>query len=207
MSSNAISSALKRIRAAGIALVALGLGGAFADSASALTIDCASAGCLGGSYTLDVTETAPNLFLATYTVDTTGPFTVDATSLVDINIKVANEYLNPTLVSGPSGSLMSGPLAGYGCSGTNGGFLCVDLAPTLAVGGIYSWQIQFGASEILEEWHIGARYTSPTHVRGGWVISESGKSTNPIPEPSAALIFGAGILVASGLVTRTGTIE
>ena len=206
MSSHAIST-LKRIRATGLALVALCLGGASADSASALTIDCASAGCLGGSYTLDVTETAPNLFLATYTVDTTGPFTVGATSLVDINIKVANEYLNPVLVSGPSGSLLSGPLAGFGCSGTNGSFLCVDLTPTLAVGGIYSWQIQFGASEILEEWHVGARYTSPTHVRGGWVISESGKSTNPIPEPSAALIFGAGILVASGLVTRTGALE
>jgi hypothetical protein len=206
MSSNVIST-LKRIHATGLALFALCLGIASADSASALTIDCASAGCLGGIYTLDVAETAPNLFLATYTVDTTGPFTVGATSLVDINLKVANEYLNPILVSGPSGALMSGPLTGHGCNGNNGSILCVDLSPTLARGGVYSWQIQFGASEILEEWHIGARYTSPTHVRGGWVISESGKSTNPIPEPSAALIFGAGILVASGLVTRTGAIE
>lgn len=202
-------SSLKQIRATGVALLALGLGLGFAavDSASALTIDCASAGCLGGSYTLDVSETAPDIYLATYTVDTTGSFTVNATSLVDINIKVANEYLNPILVSGPTGSLLSGPLTGYGCSGTNGGFLCVDLAPNLAVGGVYSWQIQFGASEILEEWHVGARYTSSSRVQGGWVISESGKSTNPIPEPSAALIFGAGMLVASGLVKRTRSIE
>ena len=197
-------SFLKQIRITGVALLALGLGIASADSASALTIDCASAGCLGGIYTLDVRETAPDLYLATYTVDTTGSFTVGATSLVDINIKVANDYLNPILVSGPSGSLLSGPLTGRGCSGTNGSFLCVDLAPNLALGSVYSWQIQFGASEILEEWYVGARYTSPTH-RNGWVISESG--TNPIPEPSAALIFGAGMLVASGLVTRSGSIE
>jgi len=206
MSLNAVS-ALKQIRTTGVALFALCLGSTAADSASALTIDCASAGCLGGSYTLDVSETAPDIYLATYTVDTTGPFTVGATSLVDINIKVANAYLNPILVSGPTGSLLSGPLTGYGCSGTNGGFLCVDLTPNLARGGVYTWQIQFGASEILEEWHVGARYTSPTHVRGGWVISESAKSSSPVPEPSAALIFGAGMLIASGLVKRTGSIE
>lgn len=33
------------------------------------------------------------------------------------------------------------------------------------------------------------------------------RPTNPIPEPSAALIFGIGMLVASGLVTRTGELE
>ncbi len=200
-------SSLKPIRAMGVALFALCLGTASADSASALTIDCASAGCLGGIYTLDVSETAPDLYLATYTVDTTGSFTVGATSLVDINIKVANDYSSPILVSGPAGALLGGPLAGHGCSGSNGSFLCIDLTPNLPRGGVYTWQIQFGSSQILEEWHIGARYTSPTHVRGGWVVSESGKSSNPIPEPSAALIFGVGMLVASGLVTRTGTIE
>ena len=33
------------------------------------------------------------------------------------------------------------------------------------------------------------------------------RPTNPIPEPSAALIFGVGMLVASGLVMRTGELE
>ncbi len=33
------------------------------------------------------------------------------------------------------------------------------------------------------------------------------RPTNPIPEPSAALIFGVGMLLASGLVMRTGELE
>ena len=196
-------SSLSQLRATGLALVALlVLGSGLAGSANALTIDCASAGCIGGTYTLDVTETAPNLYLATYTIDTTGAFSVSATSLVDINIKVANEYLSPVVVSGPAGSLLSGPLTGQGCSGTNGGFLCVDLAPTLARGSVYTWQSRFGATALLDEWHVGARYTSPNH-RNGWVISEHG-TANPIPEPSAALVFGLGMLVASGLVRKSG---
>ena len=71
---------------------------------------------------------------------------------------------------------------------------------------MHNGQFRLGASEILEESHGGARHKSPNY-RQGWVISESRKSSNPIPEPSAALIFGVGMLVASGLVSRTGTIE
>ena len=105
-------SSLKQIRATGVALLALGLGLGFAaaDSASALTIDCASAGCLGGIYTLDVSETAPDIYLATYTVDTTGSFTVNATSLVDINIKVATERAGaaPGAARARTGGLVDG---------------------------------------------------------------------------------------------------
>ena len=190
-----------RLRSTAVAFAVFGLITAgFAGASSALTIDCATAGCIGGRYTLDVTETAPNLFLATYTIDTTGAYSVSATSLVDINIKVANEYLNPVVVSGPAGALLGGPLNGRGCSGTNGSFLCVDLSANLARGSVYTWQIQFGATSLLDEWHVGARYTSPNH-RNGWVISESGPA-NPIPEPSAALVFGLGMLVAGGLTRR-----
>ncbi len=172
-----------------------------AGSARALTIDCASAGCIGGIYTLDVIETAPDLYIATYTVDTSVPFSVGATSLVDVNFKVANDYSDITVLSGPAGSVLAGPLTANGCSGNNGSFLCVDLSPNLAVGSVQTWQIQFRSSALLDEWHVGARYTSPTHRRG-WIISESG-SVNPIPEPSAALVFGSGLAVVGGWLERT----
>jgi len=174
-----------------------------ARPATALTIDCSSAGCLGGVYTLDVAETASNQYIATYTIDTTGAFSVGATSLVDINIRVANDFSHVTLLSGPGASVSTGPLAGNGCNsrGTSAGFFCGDLSSDLAVGGVYTWRIQFRADRLLDEWHVGARYASPTHRRG-WVISESGRS-NPIPEPSAALVFGMGLLVAGSTVKRT----
>ena len=102
-------SSLKRMQATSFALFALCLGTTLASSASALTINCASAGCIGGSYTLDVTETAPNLYLATYTIDTTGAFSVSATSLVDINIKVANDYLIRRFFRDPPASSVRDP--------------------------------------------------------------------------------------------------
>lgn len=196
---------LSRLRGFALALAALTFATGFANEADALTIDCATAGCIGGVYTLDVQETAPNLFIATYTIDTTTSFNVPATSLVDINFKVANAYTDVTLLSGPNAVLGGGPLNGSGCSGTNDSFICGDLTTSLARGQVYTWRIQFGATSLIDEWHVGARYTSPNHRRG-WVISESGPS-NPIPEPSAALIFGMGMLVASSLVKRSGHID
>lgn len=197
---------LDRLRIAGLTFAAACLGAFFADDARAVsigsvTVDCETVGCIGGRYTLDVEQTAPNLYLATYTIDTS---TVDvgATVLADINLKLANAYVAPTVVSGPAGALGAGPLNGGGCGGGNGSFLCVNLAPDLAVGGTYTWQFQFGASSLIgiDQWHLGARYTAPGHEKG-WVISET-RPANPVPEPSAALVFGFGMLVAGGLARR-----
>lgn len=194
------------IRSILLAVCGLVVGAGFASTASAISINCATVGgsCIGGIYTLDVTQTAPDLYLATYKIDTSVPFSVGATTLVDINIKVANDYLSPTVVSGPGGALGEGPLTGSGCGGTNGSFVCLDLSPTLAVGGVYTWKIQFGATSLLDssEWHVGARYTAPNKPRG-WVISETVGS--PVPEPSAALIFGLGMVVAGSVARRSPT--
>ena len=194
-----------RLRRLALSLIALAFATGIASEARALTIDCATAGCIGGIYTLDVAETAPNSFVATYTIDTTTAFDVRATHLVDINFKVATDYTDVTLLSGPSASLGGGPLSGGGCRGNNDSFICGDLTSSLERGRVYTWRIQFGATALIDEWHVGARYVSPIHRRG-WVISESGRS-NPIPEPSAALIFGVGMLVASGLVAGSGHID
>lgn len=172
-----------------------------ASLASAATVDCATAGCLGGSYTLDVTQISTDFWQATYTIDTTGAFSVSATDLVDIEFKVANSYANPTLTSGPSGSVQPGPLGGKGCNGSNGGFVCINLNSPVAVGGVYTWTVNFGATNLLaqSDWHLGARYTSASHTNG-WVISESPGAA--VPEPTSALLFGAGIFVVSRTLRR-----
>jgi hypothetical protein len=168
-----------------------------ASSATAVTIDCASLGsdCVGGVYDLTIDETAPDVYLATYKIDTSGAFKVAATHLVDIEFKAAKDYIDPiSITMGPSGIVEAGPLSGGGCNGSNGGFICVNLDPDVAVGDVYTWKIQFGATGLLDEseWHIGARYTSPDHQKG-WVISETAA---PVPEPSAAMVFGVGMLLA-----------
>lgn len=173
-----------------------------AGSSSALTVDCATAGCIGGVYSLDVVSTGVDTYQATYTVDTSVAFSVDATFLEDLNFKVANDYSNVMLLSGPTGSFVAGPLTGQGCGGNNGSFVCVELAPELGVGNVQTWEIQFQTTGLMaeDEWHVGARYTSE-NKRRGWVISEAG-SAPPVPEPTAALLFGAGLLVAARATRR-----
>lgn len=174
---------------------------AVSSSASAAIIDCSTAGCLGGVYELDVERTGDNQYTATYTIDTTGDFDVNALYLNEVEFKVANRYADVSVMSGPDGALMSGPLSGRGCQGNgNAGFICLDLTPQLDVGDVYTWEITFSAREILDEseWHVGARYTNDRHRRG-WVISES--PATAIPEPAAAVLFGAGI-VAAGSASR-----
>lgn len=173
-----------------------------AGSSGALTVDCATAGCIGGVYTLDVVSTGVDTYQATYTVDTSVAFSVNATFLEDLNFKVANDYSNVMLLSGPTGSFVAGPLTGQGCGGNNGSFVCVELAPELEVGNVHTWEIQFQTTGLIaeDEWHVGARYTSESK-RTGWVISEVG-SAPPVPEPTAALLFGAGLLVAARATRR-----
>jgi len=163
------------------------------SAASAIYIDCAVVGgaCFGGTYDLEVISTGGDSYQATYTIDTSGSFSVLAEYLNDVEFKVANDY-SVLSMTGPEGSLVDGPLNGAGCNGNNDTFICIDLAPKLESGMLsYTWIVAFESTGLIgeDEWHVGARYTSTDHQRG-WVISES------IPEPTAALLFGAGLLVA-----------
>jgi len=172
-------------------------------SSSAVTVDCATAGCIGGVYTLDVVWTGVDTYQATYTIDSSVAFSVNASFLEDLNFKVANDYSNLMLLSGPGGSFVAGPLTGQGCGGNNDSFICMELDPELAVGAEYTWEIQFQTTGLIaeNEWHLGARYSSQNH-RQGWVISEEAGSAPPVPEPTAALLFGAGPPVAARATRR-----
>lgn len=105
----------------------------------------------------------------------------------------------------PSSALLGSLLTGRGCNMSNGSISCVDPASSPARGRVSIGPIQLGSSSFLDALRSGTRYTVPNRPHDPIQI-ERGRA-NPIPEPSAALIFGAGILVASGLVKRTGSIE
>ncbi len=189
-----------------IFILAVGMTFAMASASSAVMIDCDDVGCIGGVYTLELVQTGTNTWTATYTVDTTGTFSVDATELVNIEFKVADSYTNVNvyMVSVNDLEYDIAPLSGKGCNtkSNNTSFICVELDPHQAVGFSYTYTIMFESDSVLDEadWHLGARYESDSH-EDGWVISlEPGSA---VPEPTAALLFGAGVLVAGSAGRRS----
>lgn len=195
----------RRLRSALVVLAILCSTALVSGTAAAMSVDCATAGCIGGIYTLNVEKTGTDLYLATYTIDTSVPFSVGATTLVDFDFKVANDYVNAMIVSGPGAALGDGPLTGSGCGGNNDSFVCADVSPDLSVGGVYTWKVRFNSTGLIDEseWHVGARYTAPGKSRG-WVISETAGAP-AVPEPTAAMVFGFGMLVVGGLTRRPRT--
>lgn len=162
--------------------------------------------CIGGIYTLDVASLGGDVYVATYTMDLTVGLEIPAVTIEQVDFKVATDYGSSfTLLQAPGGtatwSVGEGPLSGAGCSGSNGDFVCLDASNPVAVAAAtYTWQIQFSADELIPEsdWHIGARFASPTHQRG-WILSASAA---PIPEPGSIAMFLIGGAIVAGVVRK-----
>jgi hypothetical protein len=196
-----------------IAVALLGLS-ALPTASSALTISaepgasCFSSDptkCIGGVYSLDVTAVDSNTYIATYTMDLTSGLEIPATTIEQIEFKVAGAYQNLSVISAPdvttNWSPVDGPLGGSGCKGVNGSFVCLDAVNPLAVSNTqYQWQVQFDAAGILpvSDWHIGARFASPDHPNG-WILSASA----PIPEARTSLLYAAGALLVGFALRRS----
>jgi hypothetical protein len=118
------------------------------------------------------------------------------------------DYMLIAAPNGLSGWLdLAGPAAN-GCKDINDGFACAqaeapyDGAP-ISSGADHTWtwvgKVSDRDAALAEDGsgllHIGAQLQNETHRRG-WIVSE------PIPEPSAALVFGAGMLLASRTLRR-----
>jgi len=165
--------------------------------------------CIGGNYSLTVASMGGSTFQATYTMDLTSGLEIPATSIEQIDFKVANGYQDPlSVVLAPDATgnwgINAGPLSGTGCKGTNGSFICLDAVTALAVAPTtYTWKVQFDSTGGLlpeSDWHIGARFDSPNHP-DGWVLSAGG-ATAPIPEARSSLTYAAGALLVSLALLR-----
>lgn len=188
---------------------------ALPGAASALTISaepgasCFSADaskCLGGVYSLDVAALDSDTYVATFTADLTSGLEIPATTLEQIEFKVAGAYVDPTVIAAPDATgnwiPVDGPLGASGCKGKNDSFVCLDAITALAISSTqYQWQIQFDAASLLpvSDWHIGARFASPDHT-DGWILSASA----PIPEARTSFLFGAGALLVGFALWRSG---
>jgi MYXO-CTERM domain-containing protein len=82
----------------------------------------------------------------------------------------------------------------------------VDGFVDITTDGLYTWTFDVTGATILPvgDWHIGGQYCNgdPDNTDcKGWIISTSAPG-EAVPEPSAALIFGAALLVAAPRLRR-----
>ncbi len=168
-----------------IALALVGLGLGLALPAGALVVNCDQ----GGTCTVVRSATNPGVsspdlqFAAASSVDLQIPSSFSSTLLDD---------------------LLQSALTNDGCRRGVERSVCVSPSMRVNQHRRFGVRIHFGSDSQFGNWLFGPR---PVAQIPGPVVTQPGGITNPIPEPSAALIFGVGLLVASGLVTRTGSID
>jgi hypothetical protein len=192
-----------------IALLVAGFAGA-AQAAplqyAETTLDnCDAMGCDGSTLFLSVQEEVGGTWLVTYTINTDN-YTGSLAGFNQIGFKAIADWSTGTVISSPAGSVddwnpvFEAPINSNSlCDNTNGNSskVCIWGFVDVTAGGNYTWEIRLdGGTLITDEWHLGAQYANGPWRSAGHIISASAR---PIPEPTAALLFGMGAL----LVTRS----
>ena len=108
-------------------------------------------------------------------------------------------------------SLVSAPTAGWAApvgaptssnslctNGVGGGKVCTHGFVAITGGGDFVWEFNVVGGTLKDTpWHIGAQFAKEAGPTQGWILSEEGSPSSPIPEPTAALLFGVGVLAAA----------
>jgi hypothetical protein len=186
--------------------------------------DCDLMGCEGSTLHLSVQEEASGSWLVKYTINTEN-YTGSLAGFNQIGFKAIDGWTSGTVLSSPVGSatdwnpVIESPIASNSlCEKTNGdtdkvcvaGF--VNIQNALPDGTYdYTWTFNIEGGTLItdtSEWHLGGQYANGMYRTGpdgllrsgtaGHIISAEG-GTPPVPEPTAALLFGLGAL----LVTRS----
>jgi hypothetical protein len=129
-----------------------------------------------------------------------------------IGFKAIDGWTSGSVLSSPVG-LPAGPLPAIVyddpiasnslCDTSNGDTdkVCIHGYVNITSGGDYTWTFRIDDGTLItdtSEWHLGAQYADGRFRSAGHIISAEG-GTPPVPEPTAALLFGLGAL----LVTRS----
>ena len=202
-------SHLARFAFTTLALVGFG-GSAQALQFAELTLDdCDLMGCEGSTLYLSVQEEAGGSFFVTYTINTDG-YTGSKAGFNQIGFKAIGGWTSGSVLSSPVGSVtdwnpvFESPIASNSlCDKTNGNTdkVCVAGFVNIQGGGDQTWTFRIDDGTLItdtSEWHLGAQYADGRFRSAGSLLSAEG-GTPPVPEPTAALLFGLGAL----LVTRS----
>jgi hypothetical protein len=180
--------------------------------------ECDTMGCEGSTLFLSVEEVAPDSWVITYTIDTDG-YTGDQLGFNQIGFKVLKDVDWTTAsvttdfpLPAPDPDNTSGWVMVYE-SPVSSNSLCEhqhgdpDRACTAGFvdikdpGGIYTWVFTVDGGTLMDtsEWHFGGQYANDYYEAEGKIISAGGA---PVPEPTAAVLFGLGALLVARSARR-----
>lgn len=181
-----------------------------AASAQALTyhLPTGCGSCEGVTGSLAIIDDGGS-FSVTLTLNTDS-YTGTRTGFNQVGFGAIKNWTSVTLVSDPTSS--STPWASPVEANTSSNALCTNGTSSDKVcthgfvdvqgGGNYVWKFQVIGGTLKtgpdDSWHIGAQFADRAGTARGKIISEAGSATSPpVPEPSAALIFSACVILIS----------
>ena len=171
--------------------------------------------CAGSEINLDIVDKGGS-FKVTLTLDSTG-FDESSEGIAQIGFGGIKNWTSVSLVSSPTALIgWADPIesninSSSLCGGTNGnsGKICTWGFTDIRADDEYVWEflVVGGKLKLGEgDWHIGGQFADYVDLTddddktpNGDVISESG---TPVPEPTAAVVFAAGLLVVGRGVRR-----
>src|SRR4030095_160218 len=160
----------------------------------------------------------------TYTgeIKITGTYTGSETFIASVDFKPdGNTITSATLTAAQGGmgcwtaTINLGQAAGD-CASSGNGFICSNdtgtnsLAP-VTTGGVvnYDWQWHFIMSGAVDPGHLVARFNNASDTDNGQIVSisdfGSGTPSGKVPEPSALILLGAGLLASRIVLKKLGT--
>jgi hypothetical protein len=192
----------------------------FAGSAQALQFaeltldDCDLMGCDGSTLYLSAQEEVGGSWLVTYTINTDG-YTGSKAGFNQVGFKAIQDWTSGTVLTSPGGLptdplpaiVHDDPIASNSLCDTSKGDtdkVCIYGFVNIQGGGDYTWTFRIDDGTLItdtSEWHLGAQYANGQFRSAGHIISAEGGAA-PVPEPTAAVLFGLGALLVTRSVRR-----
>ncbi len=195
-------------------LAAAVLAGTSARATTLSLTDCDAYGCAGSDVFLTVNSAGSGNWNITLGIDSTG-HTGSEDGVVQAGFKAIGGITDAdvTLVSFSDGSWSDATVAGINggggalCDGASDpDFVCTSGYANVETNKVYTWNFFVEGGTLLDTWTIKFQYCAADDTNcTGHLISAPGtpgEPGNPVPEPSAALVFAAGLLVAAPKLRR-----
>ena len=189
-------------------LTALLLPGTSASAATINLTDCDSMGCAGSTVSLTVVDGGAGTWDVTLTLDSTGYYGSED-GVVQAGFKAVTGATAVTLDSYSDGTWSTAKFAGITSNGLCAGpgepdFGCTSGYANIETNKVYTWNFTVTGGTLLDtsDWAIKFQYCDQGNESCKGHILSAHDPGNPVPEPSAALVFAAGLLAAAPKLRR-----